>query len=84
MSSSSGGSVYSLTKHHEKRQRRDHLKKKKQTPEPIAEESEEPGEPLAQGRNQSAEVQELETLQMLTGCMSEISNKYDQMAHKFQ
>jgi hypothetical protein len=35
-------------------------------------------------RNNSVEVQELEALQMLTGCMSDISNKYDRMAVRFQ
>jgi hypothetical protein len=35
-------------------------------------------------RNNSHDVQELEALNMLTGCMSDISIKYDRMAVKFQ
>jgi tetrahydromethanopterin S-methyltransferase subunit H len=35
-------------------------------------------------RNNSADGQELEVLNMLSGCMSEISVKYDKMTLKFQ
>lgn len=35
-------------------------------------------------RTNSHDVNELEALQMLSGCMSEISNKYDKMASRFQ
>jgi hypothetical protein len=40
-------------------------------------------EPPAHYRTNSQDVNELEALQMLSGCMSEISNKYDRMATKF-
>ena len=40
--------------------------------------------PISHYRNNSQDVNELEALQMLSGCMSEISSKYDKMAVKFQ
>ena len=79
--------MYSLTKHHDKKQRREHLKKAKKSPEAIqaiAEVDEELIRDQDHHRNNSAEVQELEALNMLTGCMSDISSKYDMMAMKFQ